>query len=168
MFRDRVAVVHLFLLSMKVQSSVVLDCVAKPCLQILHQIVTPATASSKKNKVSRFWDFPLQRHSNVTATASSKKNKVSRFSDVPLQRHSNITATASSKKNKVSRFWDVPLHGHAQLLHLTGGFFVQRSPANRDGDVTENARFLSPWSCNPLSHRTNHLVDGLSSDTCQL
>jgi len=44
-------VMHLFLLSMKMQSPVVLDNISQPCLEILYHIIKPEAPTSKKHKV---------------------------------------------------------------------------------------------------------------------
>lgn len=44
-------VMRLFILSMDVQSPTILECISLPCLRILHHIIKPSPAISKKNKV---------------------------------------------------------------------------------------------------------------------
>jgi len=46
-----VAVMKLFIMSMRMQSPAVLECISLPCLRILQHIINPSPPASKKNKV---------------------------------------------------------------------------------------------------------------------
>jgi len=41
----------LFIMSMRIQSPAVLECISLPCLRILQHIINPSPPASKKNKV---------------------------------------------------------------------------------------------------------------------
>lgn len=49
-----VAVLQLFLLSMRVHTPVIMENITLPCLRILHQLIRPEAPSSKKHKVKTF------------------------------------------------------------------------------------------------------------------
>jgi len=46
-----IAVMKLFIMSMRIQSPAVLECISLPCLRILQHIINPSPPASKKNKV---------------------------------------------------------------------------------------------------------------------
>ena len=51
MFGVDVVVMKLFIMSMRIQSPAVLECISLPCLRILQHIINPSPPASKKNKV---------------------------------------------------------------------------------------------------------------------
>ena len=62
---DAISVVSLFLLSMKMQSPVVLDNVSQPCLEILYHIIKPEAPTSKKHKVGHTRRLKKNMSNNV-------------------------------------------------------------------------------------------------------
>lgn len=99
-----VTVMKLLLHSIQLQSPIVMEAVALPCLKVLHQLIKPDSAASRKNK-----DKPVDSLCTVRMVTEDL--------------HVNLAAWLRGEASASFQNWrhNMPKKGEGHLLYLTSG-----------------------------------------------